>query len=164
MENAMYDTRTDLSISIREKVVPILQARLADSVDLFTQVKQAHWNVKGPHFIALHELFDKIAEIVERQSDMLAERITALGARADGTARIAAMQSTLAEFPLDSKDGLIYVAAVADKLSLFGKALRASIDRVAKLGDADTADLFTETSRAVDKQLWLMDAHLQAEH
>jgi starvation-inducible DNA-binding protein len=163
MEKAMYDTRTDLSISIREKVVPILQARLADCVDLFTQVKQAHWNVKGPHFIALHELFDKIAEIVERQGDMLAERISALGARADGTARIVAMQSTLSEFPLDAKDGLVYVVAVADKLSLFGKALRASIDRVAKFGDAGTADVFTEISRAIDKQLWLMDAHLQAE-
>lgn len=159
----MYDTRTDLSISIREKVVPILQAHLADSVDLFTQVKQAHWNVKGPHFIALHELFDKIAESVERHGDMLAERISALGARADGTARIAAMQSSLTEFPFDTTDGLVYVVAVAEKLSLFGKALRASIDRVAKFGDAGTADVFTEISRAIDKQLWLMDAHLQAE-
>jgi starvation-inducible DNA-binding protein len=159
----MYDTRTDLSISVREKVVPILQARLADSVDLFTQVKQAHWNVKGPHFIALHDLFDKIAEIVERQGDMLAERITALGARADGTARVVATQSALTEFPLDTRDGLVYVAAVADKLSVFGKALRANIDRVAKFGDADTADLFTEISRAIDNQLWLVDAHLQAE-
>jgi starvation-inducible DNA-binding protein len=163
MENAMYDTRTDLSISVREKVVPILQARLADSVDLFTQVKQAHWNVKGPHFIALHELFDKIAEIVERQGDMLAERLTALGARADGTARVVATQSALAEFPLDTNDGLAYVAAVADKLSMFGKALRANIDRVAKFGDAGTADLFTEISRTIDNQLWLADAHLQAE-
>lgn len=158
----MYDTRIDLSISVREKVVPVLQARLADSVDLFTQVKQAHWNVRGPHFIALHELFDKIAEIVERQGDMLAERIAALGARADGTARIVATESTLAEFPLDTTEGFAYVAAVADKLSLFGKALRADIDRVTKFGDADTADLFTEISRAIDKQLWLMDAHLQA--
>jgi starvation-inducible DNA-binding protein len=163
MENAMYDTRTDLSISIREKVVPILQARLADSVDLFTQVKQAHWNVKGPHFIALHELFEKIAKVVEGQGDMLAERITALGARADGTVRVAAIHSTLTEFPLDTNDGLVYVAAVADKLSLFGKALRASIELSAKLRDAVTADVFTEVSRAIDKQLWLVEAHLQAE-
>ena len=159
----MYDTRIDLSISIREKVVPILQARLVDSVDLFTQVKQAHWNVKGPHFIALHELFDRIAEMVERQGDMLAERITALGGRADGTARVVATQSALTEFPLDIKDGLLYVAAVADKLSVFGKALRVNIERVAKFGDADTAELFTEISRAIDNQLRLVDAHLQAE-
>ena len=160
----MYDTRIDLSISIREKVVPMLQARLADCVDLFTQIKQAHWNVKGPHFMALHDLFDKIAEIIEGQGDMLAERITTLGARADGTARVAATQSTLPEFPLDTQDGLIYAAAVADKLSLFGKALRISIDLAAKYHDAVTADLFTEISRAIDKQLWLVDAHLQAEH
>jgi len=164
MENAMYDTRIDLSISIREKVVPMLQARLADCVDLFTQIKQAHWNVKGPHFMALHDLFDKIAEIIEGQGDMLAERITTLGARADGTARVAATQSTLPEFPLDTQDGLIYAAAVADKLSLFGKALRVSIDLAARCRDAATADLFTEISRAIDKQLWLVDAHLQAEH
>lgn len=91
----MYNTRNDLSISVRENVIPRLQARLADSVDLFTQVKQAHWNVKGPSFIALHELFDEIAELVEEHSDLLAERITALGGRADGTARLAASQSNL---------------------------------------------------------------------
>jgi starvation-inducible DNA-binding protein len=159
----MYDTRIDLSISIREKVAPMLQARLADCVDLFTQVKQAHWNVKGPHFIALHELFDKTAEIVEAQGDMLAERITQLGARADGTVRVVAMQSMLTEFPLDTKEGLAYVAAVAEKLSLFAKALRTDSDLAAKLRDAATADLFTQITRAIDKQLWLMDAHLQAE-
>ena len=162
VQNVMYDTRTDLSISIREEVVPILQARLADSVDLFTQVRQAYWNVKGPHFIALHELFGKVAQIVEQHSDMLAERITALGARADGTARVVAVQSNLSEFPLDAAESLVYVAAVADKLALFGKALRASIALVAKFGDADTAALFTEISRAIDKQLWFLDAHLQA--
>lgn len=157
----MYDTRTDLSISVREKVVPILQARLADCVDLFTQVKQAHWNVKGPHFIALHELFDNIAASVEGQGDMLAERITALGARADGTARVVAVQSMLTEFPLDTRDGLAYLAAVADRLALFGKAVRVSIDLATKCRDAATADLFTQITRTVDKQLWLMDAHLQ---
>jgi starvation-inducible DNA-binding protein len=160
----MYDTHTDLSISIREEVVPILQARLADSLDLTTQVRQAHWNVKGPHFIALYELFGKIARIVEQHSDMLAQRITALGARADVTARVVATQSSLTEFPLDAEDGLVYVAAVADKLSLFGKTLRANITLVAKFGDAGTAHLFTEVSRAIDKQLWLLDAHLQAAH
>jgi starvation-inducible DNA-binding protein len=160
----MYDTHTDLSISIREGVVPILQARLADSLDLFAQVRQAHWNVKGPHFMALYELFGKVAQIVQQQSDMLARRITALGARADVTARVVAMQSSLAEFPLDAEDGLVYVAAVADKLSLFGKALRTNIALVAKFGDAGTADLFTEISRAIDEQLWFLDAHLQAGH
>jgi starvation-inducible DNA-binding protein len=159
----MYNTRIDLSISVREKVIPLLQARLADSVDLFSQVKQAHWNVKGPSFIALHELFDEIAEIVEGHSDLLAERITALGGRADGTARVAAAQSNLGEYPLDVAAGMQHVAAVGEKLAAFGKSIRSDIDHAAKLADTDTADLFTEISRVIDKQLWLIDAHLQAE-
>lgn len=159
----MHDTRSDLSISVREKIIPLLQARLADAVDLFTQVKQAHWNVKGPSFIALHELFDEIAEIIEEHGDLIAERITAMGGRADGTARIAAMQSSLTEYSLDIAEGPLHVAAVADKLAGFGKSVRASIERTSNLGDADTADLFTEISRAIDKQLWLVEAHLQAE-
>jgi starvation-inducible DNA-binding protein len=159
----MYATRIDVSISVREKVVPLLQAHLTNCVDLFTQVKQAHWNVKGPHFIALHELFDRIAEIVEQQSDVLAERINALGGRANGTARIVAMQSSLTEFPLDAEDGPIYVAAVADKLSMFGKRVRIDICCAAKFGDAGTADILTEISREIDRQLWSLDAHLQAE-
>jgi starvation-inducible DNA-binding protein len=159
----MFDTRIDLSISIREKVVVLLQARLADSVDLFTQIKQAHWNVTGPHFIGLHELFDDVAEIVEGHSDLLAERITALGGRADGTARVAAAQSSLSEFPLDLSGGMPCVAAVADKLSGFGKEVRAAIGRSEKLGDAGTADLFTGISGEIDKQLWRVEAHLRAE-
>jgi starvation-inducible DNA-binding protein len=159
----MFDTRIDLSISIREKIAPLLQAQLADSVDLFTQIKQAHWNVKGPAFIALHELFDRIAEVVEEQADMLAERLTAIGARADGTARIAATHSTLAEYPLDTMDGMAHVAAVADKLAAFGKSVRSCIDRATRLGDADSADLFTEVSREIDRNLWLVEAHLQAD-
>ena len=158
-----YDTRIDLPRAVRAHAIALLQAQLADSVDLFTQIKQAHWNVKGPSFIALHELFDSVAEIVEEQSDLLAERITALGGRADGTARIAAAQSTLAEYPLEIASGSDHVAAVADRLAAFGKSARANIDSAAELSDADTADLFTEISRAIDKQLWFVEAHLQAE-
>ena len=160
----MYANRIDISISVREKVIPHLQSRLSDSVDLFTQIKQAHWNVKGPSFIALHQLFDEVADIVEEYSDLIAERITSLGGRADGTARIAAMYSSLTEYPLDTIDGMVHLSAVADKLTNFGKAVRADIESSAKLGDADTADLFTEISRVIDKQLWLVEAHLQSAH
>jgi starvation-inducible DNA-binding protein len=131
-------------------------------VDLFTQVKQAHWNVKGPNFIALHELFDNVAETVVEHSDQVAERITALGGRADGTARVVASRSGLSEYPLAVEEGSSHVAAVAGQLAAFGKSARASIDEAANLGDADTADLLTEISRAIDKQLWLVEAHLQA--
>jgi starvation-inducible DNA-binding protein len=158
----MHDTRIDLAADIRETSITALQAQLADSVDLFTQIKQAHWNVKGPNFIALHELFDAIAEIIEEQSDLLAERITSLGGRADGTVRVAAAESTLAEYPLAITAGADHVAAVADRLAAYGEAARGNIDRTAESGDADTADLFTEISRAIDKQLWFVEAHSQA--
>src|SRR3989441_213957 len=101
----MHKTKNDLPEKVRVQVVTLLQERLADCIDLFTQVKQAHWNVKGPSFIALHELFDKIAEIVEDHSDLLAERITALGARADGTARVSANRSRIQEYPFDIAAG-----------------------------------------------------------
>jgi len=159
----MYKTRNDLSANIREQSIALLQKRLADAVDLFTQIKQAHWNVKGPNFIALHELFDAVAQIVEDQGDLLAERITALGGRADGTARVAAKQSAVAEFPFDITTGVAHVAAVADRLGAFGASVRAAIDSAAQFGDADTADIFTEISREMDKQLWFIEAHLQAD-
>ena len=159
----MHETRIDLPLAVRKDAITLLQAELADAIDLFTQVKQAHWNVKGPSFIALHELFDKVAESVEDHGDSLAERITTLGGRADGTVRAAASQSSLKEYPLDINAGVQHVAAVADKLAAFGKSARAAIDRAGQLGDADTADLFTEISREIDKQLWFVEAHLQSE-
>lgn len=159
----MIKTRIDLPASVREKVIPVLQARLADSMDLFSQAKHAHWNVKGPSFIALHELFDDVAEMVEGHADMLAERITALGGRADGTIRAAAAQSQLKEYPLEITAGLDHCAALSDRLAAFGKAVREAIDTTQQAGDADTADLFTEISRAIDKQLWFVEAHLQAD-
>jgi starvation-inducible DNA-binding protein len=158
----LYKTRIDLANTVRDTSVAVLQASLADAVDLFTQIKQAHWNVKGPNFIALHELFDKIAEIIEGHSDDIAERITALGGRADGTARVAA-QSSLNEYPLEMVEGGEHLAAVADKLAAFGKSMRAAIDSSAESGDADTSDVFTGISREVDKQLWFVEAHLQAQ-
>lgn len=159
----MHRTRIDLPVSVREKVIPVLQGRLADSIDLFTQAKHAHWNVKGPSFIALHELFDEVAEIAAHDSDLIAERITALGGRADGTSRIAAAQSKLSEYPLELTNGMEHVAALADRLAAFGKLVREAIDRTTEYGDADTSDLFTEISRAMDKHLWLVEAHMQAE-
>ena len=156
----MYPTRNDLAVPVRQANIDLLQLRLADAVDLFTQVKQAHWNVRGPQFMTLHQLFDQVAEIVEAQGDDIAERITALGGRADGTARVAA-RSSLAEYPLDIVDGSAHVAAVADRLAAFGKSVRAGIEAAAGAGDADTSDLFTGISREIDKQLWFLESHLQ---
>jgi starvation-inducible DNA-binding protein len=159
----MFKTKNDLSESVRGKVIELLNARLADAIDLQTQTKQAHWNVKGPNFIALHELFDKINEDVEDYVDDIAERAVQLGGVADGTARMAAKRSSLSEYPTNAVDGRSHVEALSSVLALFGKSARKAINDANDLDDLDTADLFTEISRGIDKWLWFVEAHLQAD-
>ncbi len=158
----MHRTKNDLGEKNREKVIATLNARLADAIDLKTQAKQAHWNVKGPHFIGLHELFDQVATAVEAHTDLIAERVTALGGTAMGTARVVARNSSLSEYPLEIIDGTAHVDALSTAMADFGKKVRKGIDDTDKLGDADTADLFTEVSREIDKLLWFVEAHIQA--
>jgi starvation-inducible DNA-binding protein len=159
----MFKTKNDLSEATRVKVIELLNARLADCTDLQTQTKHAHWNVKGPNFIALHELFDKINEEVEDYVDEIAERAVQLGGVAEGTARMVAKRTSLAEYPAKAVDGRSHVEALASVLAAFGKAARKAITDTNELGDLDTADLFTEVSRGIDKWLWFVEAHLQAE-
>src|SRR6185312_746016 len=154
-------TRIDIRQKVRERMADLLNQQLADTLDLYTQVKQAHWNVKGPHFIMLHELFDKLAENLEEPVDDVAERITALGGVARGTARVAARDSRLPEFPLERVDGLDAVALLADRYAALAASTRAAIETAGKEGDADTSDLFTGISRALDKALWFLEAHLE---
>lgn len=158
----MHRTKNDISKETREKVIENLNARLADVIDLKTQAKQAHWNVKGHHFIGLHELFDKVAIAAEAHTDLIAERITALGGTALGTARVVAQKSTLSEYPLEIFEGEAHVDALSSAMSEFGKKVREGIDETDELGDADTADLYTEISRELDKLLWFVEAHIQA--
>jgi starvation-inducible DNA-binding protein len=160
---AMFKTKNDLPEATRVKVVELLNARLADCIDLETQTKHAHWNVKGPHFIALHELFDKINEAVEDYVDDIAERVVQLGGVAEGTTQMVAKRTSLPEYPASAVDGRTHVEALSRALAVFGKAARAAIGQANELGDLDTADLFTEVSRGVDKWLWFVEAHLQAE-
>src|SRR5215467_12034130 len=157
----MFKTKNDLSEATRVKAIELLNARLADCIDLETQTKQAHWNVKGPHFIALHELFDKVNEDVEDYVDDIAERAVQLGGVAEGTARIAAKRSNLTEYPVAITSGHDHVAALSSALASFGKSVRRAIDASNEFNDADTADIFTEISRGVDKWLWMVEAHLQ---
>jgi starvation-inducible DNA-binding protein len=157
----LHPTRNNLPESTRAEIIKLLNQSLANAADLFSQVKQAHWNVKGPQFFQLHELFDAIAERVEEQVDDLAERLVQLGGIAEGTVRMAAANSTLPEYPLAIKDSLAHAAEVADRLARHGAGLRQGIDQAAALGDADTADLLTEYSRITDKDLWFVEAHLQ---
>ena len=158
----MYPTRNDLPDNTRKAAIELLQKRLADVVDLGTQAKQAHWNVKGPNFIALHELFDSVAGDVASYVDLIAERITTLGGIAEGTAAAAAERSILPRYPLTIADGAEHVEALATALATFGKAVRAGIDQASEIGDQDTADVFTEVSRGIDKSLWFVEAHGQA--
>jgi starvation-inducible DNA-binding protein len=159
----MFKTKNDLSESIRGKMIELLNARLADAIDLQTQTKQAHWNVKGPNFIALHELFDKVNEDVEDYVDDLAERAVQLGGVAEGTARMAAKRSALGEYPASAVDGRSHVEALSSALAAFGTSARKAINEAGDVGDLDTADLFTEISRGIDKWLWFVEAHAQAE-
>jgi starvation-inducible DNA-binding protein len=158
----MHKTKNDLPEKMRTQVITLLQERLADCIDLVTQAKQAHWNVKGPSFIALHELFDEVVDELFEHADDLAERAVELGGTAFGTARTAAKTSRLAEYPLDIQSGRQHVAALSAALAKFGASARAGIDAANGLGDADTVDLFTEISRGVDKLLWKVEAHGQA--
>jgi len=158
----MYETENDIAKSRRVELTSLMNQRLADAVDLQMQMKQAHWNVKGPHFIGLHELFDKVNEAVASYVDLIAERVVQLGGIAEGTVRAAAQRSRLAEYPLDIADGAAHVEAVARALSTFGREARNTIDLADELEDADTADLFTEVSRGIDKWLWFVEAHTQA--
>ncbi len=158
----MYPTANDLLFKHRVELNALLNQRLASVVDLQMQMKQAHWNVKGPSFIGLHELFDKVAGSVESYADMIAERIVQLGGIAQGTVRMSAAGSSLEEYPLDIADGMAHVAAVAKALGKFGREARGTIQEAVQLDDADTADLFTEISRGTDQWLWFIEAHSQA--
>lgn len=157
-----HTTRNNLPAATRDKVITLLNQHLADTFDLASQIKQAHWNVKGLQFFQLHELFDDLAEQVEDYVDLIAERATALGGKALGTARMAANASRLTEYPLDAVDGRQHVEALVARFAALGATTRAAIDTSNEFGDADTADLFTEVSRGLDKSLWFLEAHIQA--
>lgn len=157
----MHNTKIDIPKDAREKLIAILNQRLADAADLKSQAKQAHWNVKGVSFIALHELFDRVATEVDPMADDIAERITSLGGTALGTVRVAAQNSELSEYPLEISEGSDHVDALSTALADFGRRVRADIDRTDELGDKDTADLFTGVSRNIDKLLWFVEAHQQ---
>ena len=158
----IYQTKNDLPQATRVQVIELLNQRLADGIDLQTQCKQAHWNVKGPTFIALHKLFDEINEDAEEYVDLIAERVVQLGGVAEGTVGVVAERSTLLDYPLGLSTGAEHVAALSDALAGFGRAVRMGIGEMDELDDADSADILTEISRGVDKWLWFVEAHQQA--
>jgi starvation-inducible DNA-binding protein len=157
----LYATKNDLPEATRTEAIRLLNQRLAECIDLEAQCKQAHWNVKGPAFIALHKLFDDVYEAVGEYSDLLAERIVQLGGVAEGTVGVVAERSTLVDYPLVLSTGAEHVAALSDALAMFGRAIRLGIDEMNDLHDADSVDILTEISRGIDKWLWFVEAHQQ---
>jgi len=158
----LHETRIDIPEGARMKLVDLLNRQLADTTDLFTQVKYAHWNVKGSDFIQLHLLFDDIATHVLEFSDLIAERATTLGGTANGTVRQAASASTLPEYPTSAVEGMGAVEAVADRVAQYAASTRRAMEESDDLGDTSTNDLFTEVSRQIDKDLWFLEAHVQS--
>ena len=156
-----YPTRITIEEDVRAEMVDLLNQQLADTFDLYSQTKQAHWNVKGLQFYQLHLLFDQLAEQVRDYVDTIAERAVILGGLAHGTARMAAETSRLDEYPLDLAGSVPHVTALAERYATVAASTRAAIDMAEDAGDADTADLFTEVSRGLDKALWFIEAHVQ---
>jgi starvation-inducible DNA-binding protein len=157
--NTMQPTHNTLPAKIRAQSIELLNKHLAAAIDLHAQVKQAHWNVRGPNFIAVHELFDKVSVEAESYSDLLAERAGALGGTAHGTIQVAVEHSFLVRYALGIADDHQHIFAVAGALAAFGQSAREASGHAAAFGDADTADLFTEISRGIDQQLWFVESH-----
>ena len=156
----MNRTHNDIAERSREEICAGLNQLLADAADLSMQTKQAHWALRGPNFIALHKLFDDVHEHTGEWTDALAERVAALGGQPLGTLQAAAAATRLEPYPVQLVADRQHVERIALALSRFGAFVRAAIDEFARLGDADSADLATEISREVDKDLWFVEAHL----
>ncbi len=155
----MHPTHNTLPERVRAGSVEMLNLHLAAAIDLHAQVKQAHWNVRGPGFLAVHQFFDTISTAVEDWSDKIAERAGALGGVAHGTLQVAVARSYLIPYPHGIAEVPAHIFAVAGSLAAFGQAIRNAIGETTNRGDVDTADLLTEISRAVDLQLWFVESH-----
>jgi starvation-inducible DNA-binding protein len=157
----MHKTRNDIAANARKSVSALLNARLADLIDLQLALKHAHWNVKGPNFIALHEMFDAMTDSYDAHVDDMAERITALGGTAMGSVQAVEKATSLAPFPADVFDGMKLVEALAERTAALAKSVRKGIEETDEAGDVDAADILTALSRQLDKNLWFLESHLQ---
>lgn len=157
----MHKTHIDLSLKTRQAVIKILNARLADAVDLGIQAKMAHWNVRGPNFIALHELFDKVAAQANDHADAIAERIAALGGVVRGNLQETVKATSLGAFGSDLSKEKDVLKALAQGMATFANLVRKEIDAADELGDMVTSDMLTEVAGETDKYLWFVEAHLQ---
>lgn len=158
---ATHATRNDLKSNVKKVSIELLNARLADAIDLALLTKQAHWNIKGPQFIAIHEMLDGFRTTVDGHVDTIAERAVQLGGMAQGTAQTVAEKTTLKPYPTGISKTKDHLAALIERYGDVANAVRAAIDEADEAGDADTADIFTAFSRDLDKSLWFLEAHVQ---
>jgi starvation-inducible DNA-binding protein len=156
----MYQTQNDLAQITRQNVIEALQKYLASGIDLVLQAKQAHWNVRGPHFISLHELFDKVHEESENYQDLIAERIAQLGGTAEGTSQAVTKNSALPQYSLTMTDEADHIKSLCASIAMFTKQVREGIEKCDQWHDAVTCDILTEIARSADKNLWMVESHL----
>jgi starvation-inducible DNA-binding protein len=159
--HCVHRTRNALPSHAKAVSIGLLNARLADGIDLALATKQAHWNLKGPQFIGIHEMLDRFRTEQDAWNDTIAERAVQLGGTALGTSSAVCATSKLLPYPTETYAIADHLAALIDRFADFGTAIGESIDTSANAGDADTADIFTEVSRGIDKQLWFLEAHVQ---
>lgn len=155
-----FPSHVDVLEEDRVKLIHCLNQSLATSLDLYSQVKQAHWNIKGPQFFARHELFDKLATRVLEWADEFAERAATLGGYAKGTLRLGAASSEIEEYDLDAIDGAQHVRALVERYATFTERLRVRVKEAHDAQDAATEDLFVEVLRAAELDMWFLESHL----
>ena len=156
-----HHTANDLNANAKQIAMELLNARVAEGIDLALLTKQAHWNLKGPQFVAVHEMLDGFRGQIDTHVDTMAERVVQLGGTALGTTQAVAKSSALPPYPIDIYAIKDHLAALIERYGAVANALRRSIDEAAEAGDADTADIFTAASRDLDKALWFLEAHVQ---
>ena len=156
-----HSTTNDTKSNTKATVIPMLNARLADGIDLALATEQAHWNIKGPRFMQVHLMFDTLRTDLDGYNDTMAERVVQLGGMALGTSQVTAKATKLPAYPTDISDIDDHLKAMVERTGLLANAVRKNIDEAAEAGDAGTADVFTEVSRGLDKWLWFLESHLQ---
>ncbi|WP_268817468.1 DNA starvation/stationary phase protection protein Dps [Agrobacterium larrymoorei] len=161
MKMKTHKTRNDLPSNAKATVIGLLNEALASVIDLALVTKQAHWNLKGPQFIAIHELLDKFRKLLDNHSDTIAERAVQLGGTALGSLQTVSSTSKLKAYPTDIYKIQDHLAELIERYGDVANLIRKSIDEADDAGDANTADIFTAASRDLDKSLWFLEAHVQ---
>ncbi|MBA3542227.1 MAG: DNA starvation/stationary phase protection protein Dps [Deltaproteobacteria bacterium] len=156
----MYKSPSHLPEAARTAIARTLNQRLADGLDLHSQIKVAHWNIKGPQFPALHPLFEEFAIQLAVHNDALAERAVTLGGIANGTARHVAKASRLPEYPADTVRDLDHVKLLAERIESYLAGVHESRGVAEKAGDIDTVDLLTAVVTEFEKNAWFLRATL----